>query len=198
MTSATLRELVEYTALTLECGLYRASQFDDGCFILKPGDVANKRHPERPTPPRCMDGPIARRGDIAVNLDFKPGRAVAIDEMLEGAEPTKGVALARVSGSPEVDGGYLRAWILSGELERQLQPRHRGSTMTYVKLADLLDTVIPIPRLHLQRELAERFESARVEVLIATRYLGEAREVLELESMYLVVKATDEAQRTGH
>jgi hypothetical protein len=69
--------------------------------------------------------------------------------------------------------------------------------MTYVKLADLLDTVIPIPKLHLQRDLAERFESARVEVLIATRYLGEAREVLELESMYLVVKATEEAQRTG-
>jgi len=198
MTSATLRDLVESNALTLECGLYRASQFDDGCFILKPGDVANKRHPERPTPPRRMDGPIARRGDIAINLDFKPGRAVAIDEMLEGAEPTKGVALARVSGSPEVDGSYLRAWLLSGELERQLQPRHRGSTMTYVKLGDLLDTVIPIPRLHLQRELAERFESARVEVLIATRYVGEAREVLELESMYLVVKATEDAQRTEH
>jgi len=198
MTSATLRDFVEGTALTLEVGLYRTSQFDDGCFILKPGDVANKRHPERPASSRRMDGPIARCGDIAINLDFKPGCALAIDEMLEGAEPTKGVALARVSGSPEVDGEYLRAWILSGELERQLQPRHRGSTMTYVKLADLLDTVIPIPRLHLQRELAERFETARAEVLIATRYLGEAREVMELESMYLVVKATDEAQRTGH
>jgi hypothetical protein len=197
MTSATLRDLVESTALTLECGLYRATQFDDGCFILKPGDVANKRYPERPIPSRQMGGPIARRGDVAINLDFRPGRAVAIGEMLDGAEPTKGVALARVSGSPEVDGGYLRAWILCGELERQLQPRHRGSTMTYVKLADLLDTVIPIPKLHLQRDLAERFESARVEVLIATRYLGEAREVLELESMYLVVKATEEAQRTG-
>jgi hypothetical protein len=198
VTSATIRDLVEGTALTLECGLYRMSHFDDSCFILKPGDVANKRYPERPIPSRRMDGPIARRGDLAINLDFKPGRAVAIDEMLDGAEPTKGVALASVSGSPEVDGGYLRAWILSGELERQLQPRHRGSTMTYVKLADLLDTVIPIPNLHLQRELAERFESARVEVLIATRYLGEAREVLELESRYLVAKATEEAQRTGH
>ena len=198
MTSATLRDLVDGAALTLECGLYRTSQFDDGCFILKPGDVANKRHPERPTPQRHMDGPIARRGELAINLDFKPGCAVAIDEMLEGVQPTKGVALARVSGSPEVDGGYLRAWILSGELERQLQPRHRGSTMTYVKLADLLDTAIPIPRLQLQRELAARFESAREEVLMATRYLGEAQQVMELESMYLVVKATDEAQRTGH
>jgi hypothetical protein len=198
MTTATLRDLVEGTALTLECGLYRTSQFDDGCFILKPGDVANKRHPERPTQSRRMDGPIARRGDLAINLDFKPGCAVEIDEMLEGVEPTKGVALARVFGSPEVDGGFLRAWILSGELERQLQPRHRGSTMTYVKLADLLDTVIPVPSLNLQRELAQRFAAARAELLIATRYVEEAREVLELESMYLVVKATDEAQHTGH
>ena len=197
MTTATLRDLVEGAALTLECGLYRTSQFEDGCFILKPGDVANKRHPERPTPPRRMDGPIAKRGDLAINLDFKPGCTVAIDEVLEGAEPTKGVVLARVSGSPEVDGGFLRAWILSGELERQLQPRHRGSTMTYVKLADLLDTVIPIPGLDLQRELAQRFAAARAELLIATRYVEEANEVMELESMYLVVKATDEAQRAG-
>lgn len=198
MTTATLRDLVEGTVLTLECGLYRTSQFEVGCFILKPGDVANKRYPERPAPSRRMDGPIARNGDLAINLDFKPGCAVAIDEMLDGAEPTKGVALARVFGSPKVDGDYLRAWILSGELERQLQPRHRGSTMTYVKLADLLDTVIPVPSLNLQRELAQRFAAARAEFLIATRYVEEAREVLELESMYLVVKATDEAQHAGH
>lgn len=198
MTTATLRDLVEGTVLTLECGLYRTSQFDDGCFILKPGDVANKRYPERPNPSLRMDGPVARNGDLAINLDFKPGCAVAIDEMLDGAEPTKGVALARVFGSPKVDGDYLRAWILSGELERQLQPRHRGSTMTYVKLADLLDTVIPVPSLNLQRELAQRFAAARAELLIATRYVEEAREVLELESIYLVVKATDEAQHAGH
>lgn len=197
MTNTTLREL-EGTALTIECGLYRTSQFADGCFILKPGDVANKRHPERPDPSLRMDGPVARRGDLAINLDFKPGCAIAIDEMLDGAEPTKGVALARVSGSPEVDGGYLRAWILSGELERQLQPRHRGSTMTYVKLADLLDTVIPVPSLNLQRELAQRFDAAAAELVIATRFAEEAREVLELESLYLVVKATDEAQRAGY
>ena len=197
MTITTLREL-DGTALRLSPGIRRAAQFEGHAFILKPGDVVNKKRPARPHPMAPSDGPTARLGDLAINIDYKPGCAMVIDEGLVGVQPTKGIVLASISSTPQLDAGYLRGWILAGELERQLLPRHRGSTMSYVKLEDLLETAIPIPSLSLQRELAERFVAAENEFLIATRYAEEAREMLELESMYLVVKATDAAQSAGH
>lgn len=195
--TTTLREL-DGTALRLSPGIRRLAQFEGHAFVLKPGDVVNKKRPARPYNVAPTDGPAAQLGDLAINLDYKPGCAMVIDGDLVGVQPTKGIVLARVSSTSQIDAGYLRGWILAGELERRLLPRHRGSTMSYVKLEDLLDTAIPIPNISLQRELAERFAAAEQELSIATQYAEQAREMLELESMYLVVKATDAAQDAGN
>ena len=196
MTTATFRVL-QGSALVIESGIRRASQFEAGCFILKPGNVANRRAPERPGIAVRADGPVACIGDIAINLDFRPGCAVAISEDFDGSQPTKGVVLVRLSGTDVLDADYLRAWILSGEIERQLQPRHKGSTMTYVKLNDLLDVVVPIPSLTVQRELTRRLVAATEEFRIASRYAEQAAEVLELESKYLVARSAEAARSTA-
>ena len=196
MTTMTLRELAG-TELTLAVGIRRLSQFEPNCFVLKPSDVVNKKHPARPHAINVMSGPTAQMGDVAINLDYRPGCAMEIDDGLIGAQPTKGVVFANISSSHRVDDGFLRAWFLSGELERQLQPRHKGSTMTYVKLEDLLNTVIPTPALDMQRSLAGRFADAAAELKIASRYAEQAREMMELESRYLVEKAIEHVFSTG-
>lgn len=149
-------------------------------YRLRPSDVANGRPPERITS-STVHSVMARTGDIAVNLSYRPGTAMLITPEMDGVAPTDGVALVRIGNDPRIDRTYLTTWLLAGDVIRQLKPHIFGTHMIYVKVGALEKVEVPVPTLDVQRRLAEGSVNAQQWKELAVTMLNDATHLLELE-----------------
>lgn len=93
------------------------------------------------------------RGDILVSTSASFGRPAVVGSVAEGAIPYTGIIRFR-SASPDLDQGYLKAFLRSAGFMQQAEAAASGSVISHFGPSHLKRMEIPLPPLAVQRWIA--------------------------------------------
>lgn len=101
---------------------------------------------------------IARRNDIIVGL-FPPFNLTLIDEESQELVIPSQFVILRIKGLSPIP-GFLFRYLSQKDVLRNLALRESGQLTGSLKISALADLKIPLPPLHVQREVATYFETS--------------------------------------
>lgn len=194
MNTITIAQLEQTGVLCLTRGEIMKSDYEvaNRAPILRPSDVIHNRAPELDSDeydePLHVDFPIARIGQIAICLHFSPGSACLITELFDGSIPTKGIVLISINGNQFVDHEYIKAWMLSGVLQIELQRLQIGSHMATVKMSDLRQLRVSLPDLASQKQLVKAVVDARESLVLLSDLAHQTNRLLSLQNELFIAK----------
>jgi type I restriction enzyme S subunit len=99
---------------------------------------------------------LLRGGEILISLVGQPGQVGIVPPALAGANIARQVGLIRLR--PDNDSKFVSYFLRSPLGQKSLGAYQGGSVQQVINLADLRLVEVPLPNLHLQKEIANRLD----------------------------------------